>query len=591
MSQRTRYIPYTVVDSVVYVIIHFMMFVALALAIVALVNSAKARTASNRAVSNAISPERVIFFNPVSGNDGNSGTTTAGAVRTFAHALSLFGDGTFLNCTLVVIQNWIVSPEEQPLNFFPAVRQCRYFTVRGVEYNVHNDIVDAVYTVEPLTYNWTAVVLQTGGLSPSLYQGYFVENVNQSRVYVVDDNEDVNMTTIAGYWFEGVPGLPSPPQEVSQEAWLVGEHLRVFTVATQIAWTGVLLVDVPFGQVTFRSLLFMPLTPGSAMRTPDGTDYKVIVEASRLGCQSNNIASYQGSLMFRGCSAFGVAPEALFIASDLDQVTLADSIWMDECSASCTGICNFRFIKSTNSPGDGLVMRGAILTLYNVYISSPELAAVRIIQNSIGDVLRIYIDKSAPGTAVTSAFIVESGAGVVLGSFAVLCDPLVCTEALYINTGASLRITATVLLEGQVLVRALAGGQFHMFNLINNVVITTNTTPFIFDQSTTVWINLSFALTIDATAAPTPVPIIDCNGCSLVLQGPNTNFVLSTAAGAPLIEVRNNGNVMDFTGGSKLSGQGNQGPVPTAVIKCGSLAISSWSVSQFNTVQNAICTR
>jgi hypothetical protein len=86
------------------------------------------------------------------------------------------------------------------------------------------------------------------------------------------------------------------------------------------------------------------------------------------------------------------------------------------------------------------------------------------------------------------------------------------------------------------------------------------------------------------------VAIVQVTYSTLVLRGPSTNYYWATPSGSfPLVRSLSGGHLIDATTGSGMSVQGNKGAVSTAVLRCGALAISDWSVSQFNT--NNLCTR
>jgi hypothetical protein len=189
---------------------------------------------------------------------------------------------------------------------------------------------------------------------------------------------------------------------------------------------------------------------------------------------------------------------------------------------------------------------------------------------------------------VDSAVLIDAGSDVLMSGTIITCDNTFCQTIVTVGTGAFLRIFGDFETSGAVFVNVLSGGTFHLLVITLPVTITTITTPFIFEPGSSVFMSPVIAFIINVTIPGEP--IIRCIGCSLLLEGSRTLYQWATQVNTPLIEVTQGGSALDNTSGGGMSAQGNLGPTPTAVIKCGSLAIATWAATQFDTVQNTMCT-
>jgi hypothetical protein len=228
----------------------------------------------------------------------------------------------------------------------------------------------------------------------------------------------------------------------------------------------------------------------------------------------------------------------------------------------------------------------SVSRITSVLIEEPADAAMIVTDGSISQITGCVLIKTT-GNAVDSILLMDAGSDVLTGGFTITCDDVLCQTLITVGTGAFLRIFGDFATSDAVFVHVLSGGTFHMLGQSLTTSITTITAPFIFEPGSSTYIVPNMAFIINVTAAGEPV--IRCIGCNLFLDGQRTLYQWATSVNTPLVEITENGNAVDNTSPG-LNVQGNLGPTPTAVIKCGSLAIATWAVSEFDTVQNTICT-
>ena len=253
-------------------------------------------------------------------------------------AISQLGNGSLATECIIQLEGDLdLGTDPDPLCFFPAVRQCKHIVIQGPRENLVVDTVASIEQVDPDTLKWDRVTGTTGGYTAGLYERHFIENVAQSRVYVVDNNNAENVTTIAGVnaFINGdtLPSLDLPPTMTQGVAWELGDQFELFTISRAIRWSGNLLLDIPFGKVTFRYLHFDPVTVGSSLRTPDGPEHRVIFRGCRLDTANDTprVGGYNGAMLMLGVYSDApllTAGFPIFVAYQRQRCPQMESVWV-----------------------------------------------------------------------------------------------------------------------------------------------------------------------------------------------------------------------------------------------------------------------
>jgi hypothetical protein len=277
----------------------------------------------------------------------------------------------------------------------------------------------------------------------------------------------------------------------------------------------------------------------------------------------------------------------MFIQSTVNHNVLAESLWVNAASSYYSGLTALYSFKSTHAPMYALTTAVSVCLITSVLIEEPVDAAIIITDGSISRIDNCQITKT-DGNIVNSVVLIDAGSDVLMSVTIITCDNTFCQTLITVGTGAFLRIFGEFETSDAVFVNVLSGGTFHVLGETLSVTVTTIITPFIFEPGSSAYMFPTTAFIINVTVPGEP--IIRCIGCSLLLQGSRTVYQWATQVNTPLIEVTQGGSALDDTSGGGMSAQGNFGPTPTAVIKCGSLAIATWAATQFDTVQNTMCT-
>lgn len=543
-----------------------------------------------------LTPSMTMYVNSVSGNDDNSGTTATDPVATLARALLNFDTETVTDCVVVLLETLRLADTDPVISLFPTIRQCQRISITAPRTVLHSDVVTVTTAVNPNSYNWTQVQLQTGGLVAGTLAGLFVENTSQGRVYVIESNTNNTLIAIAGYIDPSAAVKSFTSAET--DAWHVGDHMELFTLDVAIEWSGTLLFDIPYNEVRFSNLKFVPLSDGSVARFTDGMS-QITLQGCDLGARglSMNNASYMGYAAMYGVHCHNTATSALqvyFMAWDTIRCVHMESVLLSEIGTIRIGVCSALFLKAENSVSATMSISSvAQQVLYSLKLIQTEVSAgIITIVGATASVIfdGVYMDKSGVST-VTRAISTDVTSMIVIRDLELICSLPSCTEAILVGKNCRMILSGHIRIIASRVVNSLPYAQLHV-NDPDSIVITglTNASPFTFTAGMSVTFTVHRTAFVLTKTAATVNGIMLCQGCRLTLEGNRTNYLWSTPAGTPLLRAQLGGRIVDRTSGGGMSVQGNQGSSPGSVIRCGAGAIYNWATSQFSASDNSMCT-
>lgn len=526
-----------------------------------------------------------VYVDGVAGSDSNSGSEAA-PVATIDGAMEVINQyrqgAVICRINIVGILDLGTDPVicTNPIQYL-----CKHMIIRGGEYDVTNGEVDSVTDIDASIRDWRQVTPVTGGLTPALYRQNFIRNNVQNRVFVVDNNTETSFDVIATDTPDGlvVPYFNIPPAPTQIQPFNAGETFTAFTLNDTLAWTGVLVIDVPYNTLVLENLILIPTTTASRFQAPSTVEPHVMIRGCQLhvnGVSENNLPNYQGSLVIQGAYirlAEGRSA-AFFNSVKESQLFLQiESAWFDKPRFYSMGTTNIIGAKFN----DVLV---GIQQLYGT------LRAKSLVFDNMAYILRL---RNAPAGTVTELSNIDFYTTYVSdGTPALdLLGQSVTTISLFKVDSVGLGAFARTQQQAQLIATNPQG-----ISVSRHVVRLYGSSHAYFAGSATVAIGPAFYIydnahlellagTIDLTGLAQPV--VSVNGGKVLLTGNGAGFAYSTDSGTPVLLVNPGGTATKVGSGNIVNG----GATSTDVIKCGTNAITAWLVTENDVTTNSFCTR
>lgn len=519
-----------------------------------------------------------VYLDGTSGVDTNSGTVSTAPVKTLDRAITVMEQFSGLECIFSV--TGIVDLGANPtVCFFPLITRCKHIRVVGAETVVGSGTIDAPITkIAPGGRNWDRITDTSAAFTPSAFVKAFIRNINQNRVYVVEDNAATTVDTIAGTVQLGPPPLPTPPMPVpSTEAWLNGQSFTVFTLATTITWTGDLVLDIPYNDVNVESIHFVPGSDQATLRSPDGPEHRVTFKGCQLDARSSDEfkPSYIGSMLLLGVYGEGTIAGAFFTSFQQGRCLISESLWVDQAAMFYTDVCQAVFLKSTASPDHGLILDNAAnFRGLGIYIVEPMGNGIIISGGTAAIVNFLEVElTTGPGTVTVS---VNAENSVVLGTMTLTCSGASCFTGILVFRGSNAQLSGPAIISAP---QAFNLQPRSSMDIIGNPTLsgfTAGTTPIAATQQSKLNLEFASGWTIDLDTPGIVAPVVVCTGCSMAMSGAAASYIWSTPAGTPLITATNGATLLGRFSGTLI----NNGGVATEVVMCGGNAITDWAVAE-----------
>lgn len=530
--------------------------------------------------------ETTLYVDPIVGHDSpNGGQTIDDPLASLQQALINLNQGTNMQCTIVLLSTITLS---ETISMFPATRQCKHISITAPRKNIHNDVVTLTTPIQPNSYNWTSITLQTGGIIHNFYQRRFVENLAQQRIYVVESNTATTVDSIAGYVDEDAPLRPFDEPN-NPNAWEVGDQLELFDLDVSIQWTGALLMDLPYNTVTFSNLMFLPMTSTSYIRFPD-TEDQVHLRGCRLDCRATQC--FRGAVSLTGVYATSDNNSTYFYLDiNYDNCPRFESVWLDRINLSKGGLCSTMFLKANDAFSALESDAGGILIGYSLKYENGNGLTLFINAPTRIFLHRLYITKNAGGTSSLAAFSVDNGGSIVMNHVEIECVLPFCSIGIIIGKQCKLDLRGEVSIYASRTMQTFTNGVLHVNNPKSfRILGAGSTSSFLFSEMSIGIFEFYQVVSNISTTSGTFGLIRAETGSTVVLRGPSSNYYWATPSNGVLVAVRYRGIAIDETTGGGMNIQRNKGPVSTRVIQCGLLAVSTWTTSQRST-DNSMCTR
>lgn len=534
---------------------------------------------------------KIVYVDALDGLDTNNGSLEA-PVQTIPTALGLFSEVFADECIIRLAFNQSFDLGEDPtLNFHSVVRNCAVFVIEGAETELHSDTVTDVGISDPTGRRFNNLTVSSGAVTED-YTSKFIRNTVEDRTFVVDSNDlewIVSLSSTVQIQTD-IEGLPTVPGMQDTTPWVENDTLTIFDVSSVITWTGRLGAQVPFGAVTFRSVVMRPQVEGDYMVAPPGAEHRVIFESSKLEVRSTSRPEpgYEGSYVMRAVYVEGKEANPIFTNNQPGRCLKMISVLVESSTTRLSGTCQALWFHTKNSPATAVnIADGTSFVGFGFHIENPTSSGAFLDRASSIFFEDLQIDKS---TGAGQTLIINSHLQVYVLSSLIRCTDS-CTIGVRLWRGSQSQLSNTAIEARQPVVMehqsALSywgspkiSGNFNgpVFNCKANTnlwfhFITSNSPPSVITQTVN-------------------QPIIACDGCTVGWNQSPSSFQWSTPSGTPLIRATYGARVLGNFGPTDLV---NQGATSTDVIKCGDNAISAWTASENDlgagSPQNCLCTR
>ena len=542
---------------------------------------------SQRAQLKSVAPsEDQTVWVQASGSDTASGSETD-PVATIDGAIDVLAQRSVLTKDCTIRISGTINLGLDPIICTNSINHiCKHIILTGGQYGlggVGTSPVDGTTSsvlnqgIESLLDRTTVVTTGTT-YGTDTYQGHFVLNKEQNRVFIIESNTNTSLQLVTSRpEFTGgvLTPLYVPPGMdtfTPSQAWGAFDSFTLFTVQDKLTWSNVLQFDMPYNQLRIENLIIDPdygYIQSSQTREP-----ALIFRGVRMVTteQSNNIGGIFGSFVLQGAY---VEESPFFINSDLvsDIVTgfvQLESVWLKNVGVGCGGEMRILGLKME---GDSFKMRNC-----EAYGKSIEIqgGSIRATQNSRGHFVHVNIDTGSLTVSESSRFTIfyfqllggridvsgQSDFNVPIGSMSVSGGD---NPALVVSGQSTARILVNVFIAAapfnEHVFTATDGAHLHIFSTFTTLVSTSSSAYSIFncEKGATLHIDL----------------------------GNDTNSILSTPAGGALIRAGFGCTLFKEKFATNLI---NSGAVSTEVLKCGTNPTSDFSTSEQDLSANTFCT-
>lgn len=287
--------------------------------------------------------------------------------ESISDALVTLQAGPRSKLAIIIINGNLSLGNDPKLDFSPLSGIYDTVLIQGVKGNVVSDTVQTITGLDPWEQFKQVTGLQT--LTPNLYDGEFVYNVDQDLNFVVDTNTNTTIDVIGGNIGDG-DNIALPPIANQRTLWEPGTNYELFTISSTITWSGVALLDIPLAgpKVIFEALIFSP-DAESQLRHPVSRTHAVHYKACRLipvAPAAGAEATYRGSMLLEGVSIDGNGDDFNSLEEGICFQTF--SLLISNSQINYADNCYMFFCKAVDIMGVGVEARSAVFDAYAVYV-------------------------------------------------------------------------------------------------------------------------------------------------------------------------------------------------------------------------------
>ncbi len=325
--------------------------------------------AGSASITGQITTLKNIFVNAETGSDLNDGTTGATAVATIQTALNLLVNiGQYVECVVIQLEGSKSFNVGTTLNFFPASSFAGKFIFRGQQQNIINDTVQSIVGFGP-NNTFQRVTGSVGNYGPSVYLSKFIWNRTQDEVFVIKDNTNIDIDTIAGDTPSDFgPGEPSV-------AFNIGDSFTLFETGTDVEFGQRVTINNPQGNpIQFDNIHFVATSDEAQWVNPfvQSVTYRGCWLDARhpVAFYSESEPCYFGSCNILGCYSENVSVATYFTDFEQGTCVRSKSMWLNGPEIRFSEACSVLFLYATNAVARSITTRNASLLGLSIWIEN-----------------------------------------------------------------------------------------------------------------------------------------------------------------------------------------------------------------------------
>ena len=310
-------------------------------------------------------------------------------------------------------------------NLFPTVSQYNEIRIQGDKKDFRGfGTASGVGSWGPRD-QWARIDFPPGTFEEGLYDTFFAYNRNR------DLNQVVYNTTADSIFL------------ISRRASeFTSDDRQFWTSNSTFSWRGTWDLGIPFGSITFDSVIFRPFFNAN-LRIPSTQEHRAMFRNCHMGCHSRG-SSYVGSFKSFGCYAPVIGDNPIFSDGSRAQCLPMRSNWLDNVPLTVRGSCDFSDIFIER---DRLSILNGVSTVERFLVTDAGDRTLRIAEATSVSLKNGVVEHN-PTPGSLGAMTIKGASQVLMAGMDIIMDPTNRRFALRVDTSSQVMIAGGLKITG-----------------------------------------------------------------------------------------------------------------------------------------------